>query len=123
MVGLCRSEAAVFQQAVGRPALAVFGCPEPERFPEEATWAPVGVPGRSAPVARGYHCACSGSFSPVLIVSRRPVFAWGAAADLTDAAAYPSDFPIMTGGGLPQPNHEAIISLHQVRLRAIVTAH
>ena len=45
------------------------------------------------------------------------------AADLTDAAAYPSDFSIMTGGSLPQPNHEAIISLHQVRLRAIVAAH
>ena len=72
---LCRSEAAVFQQAVGRPALAVFGCPEPERFPEEASWAPMGVPGRSAPVARGYHCACSGYSSAVLIVSRRPVFA------------------------------------------------
>lgn len=51
--GLGRSEAAVFQQAVGRPALAVFGCPEPERFPEEASWAPMGVPGRSAPAARG----------------------------------------------------------------------
>ena len=95
VVGLCRSEAAVFQQAVGRPtpALAVCGRPEPGSRSGK-----LGACGRSRAVgsfgwavAGGCHGACSGSSSPALNVSRHLVFAWGAAVDLIDAATYPSE--------------------------------